>query len=92
MSGLPSLQLSPGKVERAADARALAQALRALRAQPGVAALSGPPDAARALLEVLAGRLGPPLRVLVVRGGALPPPDFGRVLPPCSVGRRSKQG
>jgi hypothetical protein len=76
MSASPSHLRPSTLLEDTADSRLLAQILRALRTQPGVAALCAPPDRARALLSALAGRLGPPFRVLAVRGGALDPDAF----------------
>jgi hypothetical protein len=73
MSASPSQLRPPTLVADAVDARPIAQILRALRTQPGVAAICAPPDLGRALLAVLAGRLAPPLRALAVRGGALGP-------------------
>ncbi len=76
MTASPSLPNPTAAVAQRAEARAVAQILRALEAQPGCAALCAPPDRVSALLETLARRPGPQLRAIAVRGGGLDPDAF----------------
>jgi len=76
MTASPSLPNPTAAVAQRAEARAVAQILRALEAQPGCAALCAPPDRVSALLETLARRPGPQLRAIAVHGGGLDPDAF----------------
>jgi hypothetical protein len=76
MSASPSLPNPPPTSAHEAEARAIAQLLRALEAQPGCAALCSPPDRAGALVATLAERSDPQLRAIVVHGGGHGPDAF----------------
>jgi len=76
MSASASLPNPTAALAHRAEARAVAQVLRALEARPGCAALCAPPDRMSALFETLARRPGPQLRAIAVRGGGLDPDAF----------------